>query len=921
MTKSVASNESGRILRKSVEDATSLLKEVAEDIRVQHAAGADGLSLCRLRTKAVDQSVREIWEAILEELPESDRLEVGKRVTVVAHGGYARGEMTPGSDVDLMLLHDKNAMPEGPTRSPTTVSPETVGSSEAFAGVASQLLRDLFDAGLEVGQSVRTVAEATQLAAEDATIFSSLLELRVLAGDAARCHKLVARLRAMAQRSRRKMARMLVAARREEAKKYGETVYLLQPNVKRSVGGIRDIQLARWLSFLESDRLLPLGPSPLPAGESVISVDGRRVIKRTRGLSDADVDVLGQCLVFLRDLRVELHIQAGRGSDELTREEQVRIADKRGFYADAGMLGVEHFMQVYFGYTREVAQVTRGLIQQAEGGRRLRSWMTGLFGNRVDGCFVVGQMAVAIVPNSLGAVASDMERIVRLVELSMLYEVPIEPTNWTALRQTVARFSPPVTEEARQRFISLFSVVAPLGPALRRLHELRLLEQLLPAFAHARGLLQFNNFHKYTVDEHCLLAVEKASELDTETGWLGDVWRHVGRRRRILLLALLIHDLGKGYEGDHSEVGAQIARDVAPLFGLDEDESEVLEFLVLRHLLMAELAFRRNVDDDSLVLTFAREVGSPEILRLLTVLTMADISAVGPGVWNQWKAELLSDLYNRTLQILDPDANDRGVDLKRMEISSLLADVDDSDPLVRLVAGLPRGFLRSYEPKRVVEELTELTNLPRGGQFIAVQWQTDTSTISVTVGLRDSSISGVFHRIAAGLASQRLEILSADIHTLDDEYLIDHFCVIDRDFVGPAPEGRLSEISKAVESCLENEVPSIRRRWNPLASEMQAAQVLPPRVQVDNDSSVDGTIIEVFAEDSDGLLLALSRTLYEHQFSVRSAKISTYLDQIVDAFHVVDFDGAKVEDSERLATIRRALKEVAGSGVNSSVSP
>ena len=432
MTKSVASNESGRILRQSVEDATSLLKEVAEDIRVQHAAGEDGLSLCRLRTKAVDRSVREIWDAILEELPESDRLEVGKRVTVVAHGGYARGEMTPGSDVDLMLLHDKNAMPEGPVRSPSTGSPETVGSSDAFAGVASQLLRDLFDAGLEVGQSVRTVAEATQLAAEDATIFSSLLELRVLAGDAARCHKLVARLRAMAQRSRRKMARMLVAARREEAKKYGETVYLLKPNVKRSVGGIRDIQLARWLSFLESDRLLPLGPLPLPDGESVISVDGRRVIKRTRGLSDADVDVLGQCLVFLRDLRVELHIQAGRGSDELTREEQVRIADKRGFYADAGMLGVEHFMQVYFGYTREVAQVTRGLIQQAEGGRRLRSWMTGLFGNRVDGCFVVGQMAVAIVPNALDAVTSDMERIVRLVELSMLYEVPIEPTNWTA---------------------------------------------------------------------------------------------------------------------------------------------------------------------------------------------------------------------------------------------------------------------------------------------------------------------------------------------------------------------------------------------------------------------------------------------------------------------------------------------------------
>ena len=227
---------------------------------------------------------------------------------------------------------------------------------------------------------------------------------------------------------------------------------------------------------------------------------------------------------FLRDLRVELHIQAGRGSDELTREEQVRIAEERGFYAAAGMLGVEHFMQVYFGYTREVAQVTRGLTQQAEGGRRLRSWMTGLFGNRVDGCFVVGPMAVAIVPSSFKTVASDMERIVRLVELSMLYEVPIEPTNWTALRQSVARFFPHQLQTRLGNALLDFSpVVSPLGPALRRLHELRLLEQLLPAFSCTRSFA-VNNFHKYTVDEHCLLAVERANELDADEGWLGDVW-------------------------------------------------------------------------------------------------------------------------------------------------------------------------------------------------------------------------------------------------------------------------------------------------------------------------------------------------------------------------------------------------------------
>ena len=354
----------GTMPRKSVGVAGTLLKKISEEIKKRHASGEDGLSLCRLRTEAVDQSVRAIWAAILEELSESDRIEVSKRVTVVAHGGYARGEMTPGSDVDLMLLHDITEVSDSPSSTAGITGP-----GDAFAEAARRLLQDLFDAGLEVGQSVRTVGEAIQLASSDATIFSSLLEMRVLVGDESRCRKLVKRLRVMSQRSRRKMARLLLEARREEARKYGETVYLLQPNVKRSVGGIRDIQLARWLAFLESDRLPPLGPQPLPEGESLISVNTGGLWKgESRGLSDTDFEMLGLAMGFLRNLRIELHLQAGRGSDELTREEQVRLAEKRQFKADAGMLGVEHFMQVYFGYSREVVQVTRGLMEQAEGG-------------------------------------------------------------------------------------------------------------------------------------------------------------------------------------------------------------------------------------------------------------------------------------------------------------------------------------------------------------------------------------------------------------------------------------------------------------------------------------------------------------------------------------------------------------------------
>lgn len=293
---------------------------------------------------------------------------------------------------------------------------------------------------------------------------------------------------------------------------------------------------------------------------------------------------------------------------------------------------------------------------------------------------------------------------------------------------------------------------------------------------------------------------------------------------------------------------------------------------------------------------------------MLTVLTMADIAAVGPGVWNRWKADLLRELYQRTLRFLDPDADATGSDRRQTELTTLLAGRDGADPVVRLAAGLPRAYLRSHQPRAAVEELTRLAKLPPGGRFVMARWQPETVTVSVTVGLRSPTVAGVFHRVAAGLASQRLEVLSADIHTLDAEYVIDHFRVVDRDYAGETPAERLTEIAAAVKSSLATEPPPIGRRWNPFAPQLQAAAVLPPRVQIDNDSSADATIIEVFAEDSDGLLLAVARTLHEHRLSVRSARISTYLDQIVDAFHVVDFGGGKVEDAERLQAVRRGLK-------------
>jgi len=420
--------------------------------------------------------------------------------------------------------------------------------------------------------------------------------------------------------------------------------------------------------------------------------------------------------------------------------------------------------------------------------------------------------------------------------------------------------------------------------------------------------LQFNNYHKYTVDEHCLVAVERGVALGAGEGWLATVWRQI-RRKRPLLVALLIHDLGKGFVEDHSEIGARMARDVAARLRLPEDEARIVEFLVHRHPAMAHLAFRRDVDDPSLLVRFAVDVGSPEVLQMLAVLTAADVSAVGPGVWTRWKADLLGELYFRTLAYLDGESPSAAADRHLRGLERLLEEWDPDDEVVKLARQLPSAYLRDTQPQRMMEELLQLAKLPPGGVFVATAWQSDTSTVAITVGTSETVAAGIFHRLTGGLTSQRLEILAADIQTLENGLVIDHFVVHDPDYVGAPPADRMQDIAAAIRSSLKaDQAPIFARRLNPLAPRTNPAALKPVRVLCDNESSERSTIIEVFAHDSEGLLYSIARVLYEAELSVGAAKIGTYLDQVVDAFHVTDRSGQKVTDPERLENVRRALE-------------
>jgi len=843
-------------------------------ILAQHASGGSGLATAGLAAELFEEVVKCVWEAVLAGLPAATAAKVRRHAALAAVGGFGRREMAPYSDVDIMLLHDGRA-------------------PAAVAATAAVLLRDLFDAGLEVGQSVRTPGEALRLARGEATILASLLDMRFLTGRAELVAKLASRLAAAVGRRRRSVVARLSDSRREEADRFGRTVSLLEPNVKRSPGGLRDLQFIGWAGRVMHG-----------AG----SVD--ELVLQGR-LSRADADALRDAAEFLTRVRIDLHLAAGRANDELTRAEQLRIAAERGLRDREGLLGVEQFMRAYFGHTRRVVRVRDALLRVIDRPGPLGRLAAGVLGNVADGMFRVGPFHVGAVPGREAEICGSIAAIVRLVDLARLHALGVEPSLWEAVRAAVPSLPRAPDPDACRGFLALFARPDGLAAALRRLHDAGVLEILVPGFSHARDLLQFNNYHKYTVDEHCILSVERAVSLGAADSWLGRTWGELTRRRP-LLLALLFHDLGKGFAEDHSVVGARLAREAAARLGLAADEAEMVEFLVLKHLSMAHLAFRRDAGDDSLVVRFAREVGSPEVLRMLALLTAADMDAVGPGTWTRWKSDLLADLHYRTLEHLDGESPSRAAEATAAALRGLLADRDPDDPVARLARRLPPSYLRDTPAARIVEELGRLARLPPDEVFAVCRWQPQTGTVAVTVGTREDIAPGVFHRVAGALAAERLEVLAAGIHTLAGGLVLDQFVVLDPDFAGEPPAERFADVAAAIRAALKAEKPpDFSRRWNPFAPQLSPAVFQPVRVTIDNESSREATILEVFAHDSAGLLFRIAGVIFAAGLSVRAARIGTYLDQVVDAFHVTDARGGKLLDPERIADLRRAIEAAA----------
>ncbi len=860
----------------------SQVQAIRTDARALFDGGATGIQVAAAISEATEAFLARVFQEVVDQLPEDRRELVAKNVAVIAVGGTGRGELCPYSDIDLLFLVDRTAR-------------------SLAADVVSQAVRDYWDAGLKLGHAVRGISDTLAIARQEIDVATSLVDTRLVWGATSLQERLAADFQKRVVRGRvAAFFDACLAAREKERAEYGSAVKQLEPDIKRSPGGLRDVHLLRWVGF---------------ARFGAASIDSLRL---KGALSREEARALLSAYEFQKRVRVDLHFNAGRSQDVLSRDEQLRITDERHVEGTFGQRPVEVFMQTYFRHSTAIAELCERFMTLHRPRAFFRGLVRSLTTHRSEALYRVGADSIDVIARRQPAVLSSLPGILKFYRSAVRYGVAPSPKFTERIRETVPTLGGEVTAESAAIFRDILASHGNLGLILRSMFRTGMLEILVPPMAHARCLLQFNQYHSYTVDEHTLRTIEQLERFDRDPGVLGTAYRNI-RDKSMLHLALLLHDLGKGYEEDHSLVGRAIADRMADRLRIVDEDRETLVFLVHRHLSMAHLAFRRDTSETEGILDFSREVGSAERLRMLFVLTAADLLGVGPGVWTEWKSQLLFDLFDRTLMLLT--GHDAEVDQARRlaEIKEQIVQLagqsrgpaTDRTPLERLLERCPAHYLTTTPPSRIVADLTAVQSYRSGEPIVDGHYDDATHTVEYRIVTHERDIAGCFHKATGVLTAHHLQIVSAQISTTAEGFVFDTFRVVDRDFAGAVPPDRIDDVATAMRKTLAGnlQVEDLfqRNRRFGVSGKAQGISDLPARVVIDSGSSERFTVIDVFSHDRPGLLYTLSRKIFDLGLSVELAKIATHLDQVVDVFYVTDRDGQKLHDAGRSREVQSAL--------------
>jgi [protein-PII] uridylyltransferase len=868
------------------------LEEGRQSAREILAKSRNGLACAKRLSTVMDSVVGGLHAAATRHFYPVENPSAGERIAVVAVGGYGRGTLAPGSDVDLLFLFPDKQTAWGES-------------------VVEAMLYPLWDLKLKVGHSVRSVDDCIREGRADMTIRTALLEARLICGDAALFADLVRRYGAeIAEGTAPAFTEAKLAERETRVTRAGSSRYLVEPNVKDGKGGLRDLNTLFWI-----------------AKYSYRVDDSAELVEA--GLFDArEFAMFQRSEEFLWRVRCWMHFITGRAEERLSFDLQRQVAAAIGYAGRSGQAPVERFMKAYFLVAKDVGDLTAIVCAALEARQQKpRASLTSLIGSftkrrRVRALghpdFTLRGQRLAVIDDD--AFKRDPVNLLRLYEIASRDDLAIHPDTSRLVTQSLRLVTPQLRQdrEANRIFLEILTARRSPEAVLRRMNESGLLGRFIPDFGRIVAMMQFNMYHHYTVDEHLLRSIGILAEIDggkleAEHPLANSIFATI-TNRRALYVALFLHDIAKGRPEDHSVAGARIARKLCPRLGLTEAQTETVVWLIENHLVMSTVAQSRDLGDPKTIESFAAIVQTLERLKLLLVLTVADIKAVGPGVWNGWKGQLLRTLYYETEVVLAGGHSGierkARVERKQQALEARLADWTEGERAAYLARHYPAYWLK-VEPERQEQHARFLREAEIAGRTTATRVETDQFRGVTELTVLAPDHPRLLAIVTGACAAAGGNIVDAQIFTTTDGLVLDTIFV-SRAFERDDDELRRAErIAAAIERALKGEIKiadlvAQRRAPPPRGGTFQVA----PEVIIDNVLSSRHTVLEVSGLDRPGLLYDLTTAIGKLNLNIASAHIATFGEKAVDVFYVTDLTGAKITSTGRQLVIRQALLAV-----------
>jgi [protein-PII] uridylyltransferase len=786
-------------------------------------------------------------------------------VCLMAVGGYGRAELAPYSDIDLLLLYSSS-------------------QKEKLPPLVEKTLYPLWDLGLDVSCSSRSINECLKMTQSDLHIKTSLIDGRYLDGEYEFFRNFYSLFtKKVIHRKVRKFAEGLAKDLSLRHQKYEDPAYVLEPNIKEEEGGLRDFQIGRWTirAKYKTDRW-----------DSILFPDHSRMLDKS--------------IQFLWGVRNQLHLLSGRRQDDFTFELQEKIAPTLGF--PHSTKGIEEMLRQYHLSTERISNFVHDILERALYEPSLFKKTFFFFQRKkIDENFGIAYGELHLFDPI--TFKRDPTQLMTLFKHCQTYQVKMDFRMEEAVMEALPFIDDPFrhSEKVNQTFLLILRKGEAVDTLLRKMHELGFLSRYIPEFSEVEGRVHYDLYHVHPVDIHSILAVEELGKLrdsfyQKEYPLLTSLIREI-EKPEILFLTTLLHDIGKGMGEDHALVGAEMVKRIGERMGLSGEDRKLIGFLVGHHLLMVETAFRRDLHDEQVILRFASEIKNINQLKMLYLLTFADIKAVGPEAWTSWKNTLLMELFLKASHFFERDAI-TGPFLKRDEMIKKLQEFLPPEIISEYGEHLPDRYLSCYPPEEIVHHIEMARSVER--ELLLVGWETEKEIrAKVTVCTKDRY--GLFSKITGSMFLNRLNILEAQIHTWENGIALDTFWVED---LTKDIERRLQQFKKDLKETLSGKVPLkdlLSKRDESNGIKQKVIPRVSEEVKINNKDSDFYTIVEVTGEDRLGILYEITQALTDHGCNIHFARISTLGNRIVDVFYVQDEWGEKIKEKNRTDQLKKTI--------------